>query len=64
MRLCFLYRSYWIYLCAYSHRDLKPDNILLDEKGNAHITDLNIAVHYSERRMLTGVAGSMAYMGQ
>ena len=42
--------------------DLKPDNILLDAMGHAHVTDFNVAIHYSERRMHTSVAGSMAYM--
>ena len=30
--------------------------------GHAHITDFNVAIHYSDRRLHTSVAGSMPYM--
>lgn len=60
---------FWEFVCHISHaslfflyRDIKPDNILLNEHGHAHLTDFNIAVQFSESKPLTSVAGSMAYM--
>ncbi|KAI9031573.1 kinase-like domain-containing protein, partial [Phycomyces nitens] len=44
------------------HRDIKPDNILLDDQGHSYLTDFNIAVQYTEGKPLTSIAGSMAYM--
>ncbi|XP_061472920.1 serine/threonine-protein kinase 32A [Rhineura floridana] len=44
------------------HRDIKPDNILLDEQGHTHITDFNIATVLTKDMQITNIAGTKPYM--
>ncbi|XP_048399793.1 serine/threonine-protein kinase 32B-like isoform X2 [Stegostoma tigrinum] len=52
------------YLQRYNiiHRDIKPDNILLDEHGHVHITDFNIATVVKDSEKATSMAGTKPYM--
>ena len=44
------------------HRDLKPGNVMLDERGNVRVTDFGLALLAEELRETNAVEGTPAYM--
>ncbi len=44
------------------HRDVKPDNILMDESGHVHLTDFNVAAFLANDSWLRNLAGTKPYM--
>jgi G protein-coupled receptor kinase len=45
-----------------AYRDMKPDNILLDDRGHVRISDLGLAVHIPEGQSVRGRVGTVGYM--
>ncbi|KAI8070231.1 kinase-like domain-containing protein [Thamnidium elegans] len=52
----------YLHLKRVVHRDIKPHNILMDDKGHVHLADFNIATHLHAHRPLTSNSGTGYYI--
>jgi len=44
------------------HRDVKPDNVLLDLEGHVHLADFNVASDFTPNKPLSSRSGTLAYL--
>ena len=51
-------------LIGLGYRDMKPENLLLDDYGHVRISDLGLAVQIKNGETIRGRVGTIGYMGK
>lgn len=58
------YFVFTCWLCVFPCRDMKPENLLLDDYGHVRISDLGLAVQIKNGETIRGRVGTIGYMGR